>query len=65
MVSGHCGKCDSRSRHGLKSDTTHSIMVIWVKIFKTEKKLEIHLVRLTEVCDKVLRIDYGDDSVIS
>ena len=29
-------------------------MVIWVKIFKTEKKIEIQLVRLTEVCDKVL-----------
>ena len=28
-------------------------MVIWVKIFKTEKKLEIQLVRLTEVCGKV------------
>ena len=24
-------------------------MVIWVKIFKTEKTIEIHLVRLTEV----------------
>ena len=29
-------------------------MVIWVKIFKTEKTVEIHLVRLTEVCGKVL-----------
>ena len=29
-------------------------MVIWVKIFKTEKPIEIHLVRLTEVCGKVL-----------
>ena len=29
-------------------------MVIWVKIFKTEKTKEIHLVRLTEVCGKVL-----------
>ena len=29
-------------------------MVIWVKIFKTEKNIEIHLVRLTEVCVKVL-----------
>ena len=28
-------------------------MVIWVKIFKTEKTIEIHLVRLTEVCGKV------------
>ena len=29
-------------------------MVIWVKIFKTEKTVEIQLVRLTEVCGKVL-----------
>ena len=29
-------------------------MVIWVKIFKTEKIIEIQLVRLTEVCGKVL-----------
>ena len=29
-------------------------MVIWVKIFKTEKTLEIHPVRLTEVYGKVL-----------
>ena len=29
-------------------------MVIWVKIFKTEKTIEIHLVRLTEVCGQVL-----------
>ena len=30
-------------------------MVIWVKIFKTEKlKIEIQLGRLTEVCGKVL-----------
>ena len=28
-------------------------MVIWVKIFKTEKTIEIQLVRLTEVCGKV------------
>ena len=27
-------------------------MVIWVKIFKTEKKIEIHLVRLNEVSEK-------------
>ena len=37
-----------------------SIVVIWVKIFKTEKTIEIHLVRLTDVCGKVLRIDTGD-----
>ena len=35
-------------------------MVIWVKIFKTEKTKEIYLVRLTEICGKVLRIDYCD-----
>ena len=29
-------------------------MIIWVKIFKTEKTIEIQLVRLTEVCGKVL-----------
>ena len=29
-------------------------MVIWVKIFKTEKAIEIHVVKLTEVCGKVL-----------
>ena len=34
-------------------------MVIWVKIFKTEKTIEIHLVRLTEVCCKVLSEKYA------
>ena len=29
-------------------------MVIWVKIFKTDKTIEIQLVRLTGVCGKVL-----------
>ena len=29
-------------------------MVKWVKIFKTEKRIEIQLVRLTEVCGQVL-----------
>ena len=29
-------------------------MVKWVKIFKTEKTIEIQLVWLTEVCGKVL-----------
>ena len=29
-------------------------MVIWVKIFKTEKTIEIQLVRPTEVCGVVL-----------
>ena len=29
-------------------------MVKWVKIFKTENRIEIQLVRLTEVCGQVL-----------
>ena len=29
-------------------------MVKWVKIFKTKKTIEIQLVKLTEVCGKVL-----------
>ena len=33
-------------------------MVIWVKIFKTEKTIEIQLVRLTEVCGKVEKYAY-------
>ena len=38
-------------------------MVLWVKIFKTEKTIEIHLVRLTEVCGKVLSEKYAYKSV--
>ena len=38
-------------------------MVIWVKISKTEKTIEIHLVRLTEVCGKVLSEKYAYKSV--
>ena len=38
-------------------------MVIWDKIFKTEKTKEIHLVRLTEVCGKVLSEKYAYKSV--
>ena len=38
-------------------------MVIWVKLFKTEKTLEIHLVRLTEVCGKVLSEKHAYKSV--
>ena len=38
-----------------KSDPTHSIVVMRVKILKTEKTIEIQLVRLNEVCGKVLR----------
>ena len=38
-------------------------MVIWVKILKTKKTIEIQLVRLTEVCDKVLGEIYAYKSV--
>ena len=38
-------------------------MVIWVKIFKTEKTIEIYLGRLTEVCGKVLSEKYAYKSV--
>ena len=38
-------------------------MVIRVKIFKTEKTAEIQLVRLTEVCGKVLSKKYAYKSV--
>ena len=38
-------------------------MVKWVKIFKTEKTIEIQLVRLTEVCGKVLSEKNGYKSV--
>ena len=38
-------------------------MVIWVKIFKTENTIEIHLVRLIGVCGKVLSEKYAYKSV--
>ena len=38
-------------------------MVIWVKVLKTEKTIETHLVRLTEVCGKVLSKKYVYKSV--
>ena len=38
-------------------------MVKWVKIFKIEKTIEIQLVRLTEVCGKVLSEKYAYKSV--
>ena len=38
-------------------------MVIWVKISKIEKTIELHLVRLTEVCGKVLSEKYTYKSV--
>ena len=34
-------------------------MVIWIKKIKTEKITEIHLIRLTEVCGKVLSEKYA------
>ena len=42
---------------------TRSIVVIWVKIFKTEKTMEIQLVRLYELCGKVLSGENGYKSV--
>ena len=47
----------------MESDPTCSIVVIWVKIFETEKTVVIHLVRLTEVCGKVLSEKYAYKSV--
>ena len=38
-------------------------MAILVKIFKSEKTIEIHLVRLTEVCGKVSSEKYAYKSV--
>ena len=38
-------------------------MVIWLKIFKIEKLIEIQPVRLTEVCGKVLSEKYAYKSV--
>ena len=38
-------------------------MVIWVKTFKTEKTIEIQLVKLSEVCGKVLSETYAYKSV--
>ena len=35
----------------------------WVKIFKTEKTIEIQLVRLIEVCGKILCEKNADNSV--
>ena len=46
-----------------QSDPTRSIVVKWTKIFQTEKTIEIHLARLTEVCGKVLREKYAYTSV--
>ena len=46
--------CEQFSNKDISVKVTGSIVVIWVKIFKTEKTIEIHLVRLTEVCGKVL-----------
>ena len=49
---GH-GALPSKDNPVAESEQTHSIVVKWVKIFKTEKTIEIQLVRLTEVCGKV------------
>ena len=38
-------------------------MVIWVKILKTEKTIEMHLVGQIEVCGKVLSEEYDYKSV--
>ena len=38
-------------------------MVIWVKIFQPEKAIEIHPVRLPEVCGKILSEKYAYKSV--
>ena len=38
-------------------------MVIWVKILKTEKTIEVQLVGPTEVCGKVLSEKYAYKSV--
>ena len=46
-----------------ESYPTHSIVVIWVNIFKTGKTIEIQLVRQTEVCGKVLSEKYVSKSV--
>ena len=42
------------NENNAKNALPSSIVVIWVKIFKTEKTIEIQLVRLTEVCGKIL-----------
>ena len=49
----------------VKHDQTmnHTIVVIWVKIFKTEKTIEIPRVRLTQECGKVLSEKNADKSV--
>ena len=39
-------------------------MVKWVKIFKTEKTIEIQLGRLTEVCGKVPSEKYPDQKTV-
>ena len=44
----------SRSDYEYQSVLTSSVVVKLVKIFKTERIIEIQLVRSTEVCGKVL-----------
>ena len=45
------------------SDPTGSIVVKWVQIFKTEKTMEIQLIRPTVVCGKVLSEKNGYEFV--
>ena len=40
-----------------------STVVKWVKILKTQKTIEMQLVRPTEVCGKVLSVQNGSKSV--
>ena len=40
-----------------------SLLSKWVKIVKTEKTIELHLVMLSEVCGKVLSEKYAYKSV--
>ena len=58
----NAGKLRATCVGGLR-DPTRSIVVIWVKIFKTEQTIEIHIVRLTEVCGEVLSEKYAYKSV--
>ena len=57
------GSSSSTIECNIKSDPTRSLVVIGVKILKNEKTIEIHLVRLTEVCGKVSSEKYAYKSV--
>ena len=45
---------NQRKTQTTPDDCCLSLVVIWVQIFKTENTIKIQLVRLTEVCGKVL-----------